>query len=47
MFFIKWEGSSEWENKFIEPISRALKRVVGLSFLAGEGISITPVIAKI
>lgn len=42
MFFIKWEGSSEWENKFIERISGALKRIVGLCFLAKEDISINP-----
>lgn len=35
------------ENKFIEPISGALKRAVGLGFFAKEGVSIIPVTAKI
>lgn len=40
MFFNKMRREILLENKFIEPISRAMKRLVGLCFLAKEGIGI-------
>lgn len=39
-FFYKVGREISVENKYFEPISRALKREVGLCFLAKEGISI-------
>lgn len=40
VFYKKWEGSFEWENKFIERISGVLNS--WLCFLAKEDISINP-----